>query len=128
MSVAINLRSLCRHVADERPRTVGEQQRAGFTLLREPSKPTARTTGMGPHWDQVIHEPIYQNLITFLGWMVGQEEMTHNSSFWRRIAFHHPQALWEELLELRAMKQTGRTPDNPAAYLVTLLKNHHQIS
>lgn len=121
MSVAINLRSLCRHVADERPRTVGEQQRAGFTLLREPQAPTARRAPMGVTLDAMVHDPTYQNLQLFTEWIVGRAEYRKSEGFWKRMAFNHPRRLHEELLELRARKLEGRQPDNPGGYLRSIL-------
>lgn len=123
MSVAINLHSLCRHVADERPRTVAQEQRTRFTLLEEPQKPTARRAPISLDWDRIIHEPSYQNLITFTAWILGRPEFERNGSLWRKVAFERPRALHQALLELRLMRTEGREPKNPGAYLTTMLKN-----
>lgn len=118
----IDLRALCRHVADERPTTAAEQQKQGFSLLLQPKKPSARQAPVSLNWDQIIHDPTYANLVTFTAAIVGRAEFDRNGGWWRTVASSRPQDLHRCLLEIRLMRQEGRGPNNPAAYLTTMLK------
>lgn len=122
-SCGINLAQLYNRVGDDRPRTAGEAHGVGMTLLREPKAPVRKRAGVRPDMDAILHEPTEENLLILCRMLLGSQEMERNGGWWRTVARARPKRMHEALLDLRMLKPEGRGPDNPAAWLSTVVSS-----